>query len=294
MAWKSSHFDEFRYYKVRHQREGIDFDEDSRSRINSSEEDYFYSVALLEAVADCKGEWLAPEIPPDQIWRSLAISRRFRFANSPWREEPKEWKNKPLKYKRPLLPDTQEFFSTDEKMFFKGDKWVVPPATCTSPDLPKECEVYHEFKDTEFPYYPGTDYRNNLSVHVMMSFDGQWCISVGRVSNSLKWWVEYTMPDDFPAGSYELNLKYVTIHREQKPMKIATIDPDGTESEVVIVEIAYTRGEWGYTEPITVELKPGGKFKFGLEEGRKFGMTIQEFYLKPMEGTSPPAGHDEL
>jgi hypothetical protein len=286
MAWKSSTFLEMRYYKEKHGREGLDFDEDGRGRFNASEEDYFYGVALLESIADIQEEWLVALTPSTQIWRSMAISRRFRFANSPWRDEPKEWKNKPRKHRRPLLPETPETFSTDEKMFFKRGVWVIPPATCTSPDLPTEIEqqggVYHEFKDTEFPYYPSPDYRSK-HVHVMMSWDGQWCITVGRVSRTLNWWVEYTMPDDFPAGSYELNMKYVTVHREQYPMKIVTIDPEGTESEETLVEIAYTRGEWGKTEPITVEMKPGSKFKFGLAPGRKFSVTIKEFYLKPAD-----------
>lgn len=283
MSWSRSNFYEFRYYKEKHRREGEDFNEDGRGRFNASEEEYFYSVALLEAVADIYEEWLVAFTPPNQVWRSVAISRRFRFANSPWREEPKEWKNKPKKWKRPLLPDTPEKFSTDEKMEFKRGKWVVPPATCTDPDLPAECEVYHEFKDKDtFPHYPSPDYRSR-NVHVMMAWDGQWCIQVGRVSHSLNWWVAYTMPDDFPEGSYELSFKYVTVHREQFPMKIVAVDPEGNDGEENIVEIAYTRGEWQTTEPIKVDMKPGGKFKFQLMPGRKFSVTIKEWYLKPEE-----------
>lgn len=282
MSWSRSNFYEFRYYKVQHRREGEDFNEDGRGRFNATEEEYFYGVAMLEAIADINEEWLVAFTPPEQIWRSMAISKRFRFANSPWREEPKEWKNKPWKWGRPYLPDTPVTFSTDEKMEFKRGRWVVPPATCTEPNLPTDLKVFHEFKDKdEFPYYPGCDYRGS-TFHVMMSWTGQWCV---QVTTPGKWLGTYTMPDDFPAGSYELSWKYVTVHREHYPIGIVTIDPDGTESEEQSVEIAYTRGEWATTEPIKVEMKPGSKFKFQIlpHDGRTFGVTIQEFYLKPAE-----------
>ena len=279
-AWQNSHFPELRYYKQQHEREGNDFNEDSRARCNISEEDYFYRVALLEALEDSLEGWLDPHIPADQYWRSLAISRRFRFANSPWKEEPKEWRHKPAKWKRPLLPDTPEKFSTDEKMEFIRGQWVIPPCTCTHPDIPATSEVYHEFKDKEFPHYPGTDYRA-AHLHVMMAYTGGWIIQLG---NGLKAYTEYTMPDDFPEGSYELTLKFVNVHQLQTPLYFIIIDPEGNESEKMLIDIPYTRGEYMIGDPITVEMKPGSKFRLGRTEGCQFNLTIKEFYLKPVDG----------
>ncbi|KAL3935772.1 MAG: hypothetical protein SGBAC_008773 [Bacillariaceae sp.] len=278
-SWQNSHFPEKRYCKVAHGRPGNDMDEDGRARFNIDEESYFYSVALLEALEDCLEGWLAADIPADQYWRSLAISRRYRFATSPWKDEPLEWKNKPAKWKRPLLPDTPEKFSTDEKIEFKRGQWVIPPCTCSHPDVAATSEVYHEFKDTDFPYYPGPDYRA-AHLHVMMAYTGGWIIQLG---NGLKAYTEYTMPDDFPEGTYELSLKFVNVHRLQTPLQFVVTDPDGNAGEPMLMDIPYTRGEFMTGEPLIVEMKPGSKFTVKRTEGCKFNLTIHEFTLKPVE-----------
>jgi len=278
-SFQNSHFPELRYAPQGHERMGNDFNEDGRARINGSEEDYFYGVALLEALSDSQEGWLVPYIPADQYWRSLAISRRYRLASSPWRDEPKEWKNKPLKWKRPLLPETPPKFSTDEKMEFKGDKWEIPPTTCSHPDIPATSEVYHEFKDTDFPYYPGPDYRA-AHLHVMMAYTGGWIIQLG---NGLRAYTDYTMPEDFPEGTYELTIKYVNIHQLQTPLQFVVTDAEGNAGDPMMMDIAYTKGEFATGGPLTVELKPGSKFTMKRTEGCKFNLTIHKFYLKPVE-----------
>lgn len=280
-SWQNSHFTELRYYKEKHEREGNDFNEDGRARCNVGEEEYFYGVALLEALEDCLEGWLVADIPADQLWRSLAISRRFRFANSPWREEPTVWKNKPEKWGRPLLPETPAKFSTDEKIEFVRGQWVIPPALTSYPDLPAVLSVYHEFKDKEFPYYPGPDYRGSPHMSIMMGYTGGWIL---QAPGTVDWHIEYTMPDDFPEGSYGLTFKFVNIHRLQTPVWFTVIDPEGNESEKMVMDIPYTRGEYMIGEPVQVEMKPGGKFRFGRTEGVKFSLTIKEFYLKPVDG----------
>jgi len=283
LSWWNSNYIEKRYYRAGgHRRAGTDFDEDGRGRFNSTEEQYFYNVALIEAVADINEEWLKRFTPPEQIWRSVALSRRLRFAKSPWRKEPEEWKSEPLKLGRPLLPDTPEKFSTDEKIEFKGGQWVVPPTLCSDPKLSEVATVFHEFKDTEFPYYPSPDYYWN-HVLVMRQWTGEWCIHVGKDASMSKW-VTYTMPDDFAEGSYDLSLKVVTVHKlNQFPLIFVIVDPEGNESEEIVLDMPYTRGEWKNTESIKVEMKPGSKFKFRMSVKWNCKVTIKEFQLKPVE-----------
>jgi len=276
--WEFSHFSELRYYKEKHERRGTDFNEDSRARINGSEEEYYSRVALLEAIADCVGEWLVEYPPADLIWRSLAISLRYKLATNPWMEEPKEWRNKPVKWGRPLLPTTSPTYPYEDKIEMKRGQWVIPAAAISSPSFDK-FEVYHEFKDEEFPHFPGVSYRTG-KINVMASWTGGTQISFGKGN----YWWEYTLPGELIEGDYDLSCKFVTVHRTQAPLRVVVVDPeDGTEREQQGVGITYTRGEWERSDPVLlVSLKPGGKIKCNRGDG-SFNVAIKEFYLKPSE-----------
>lgn len=284
MKFILSHFSEIRWTPTRHERRGEDFDYDSRARINATEDEYFANVALLECVSDCVGDYLKEYIPANQVWRSLAITQRRFLAERNWVDKPKSWNNKPMKNRGELLPTTPESIELTETITWESGEATIPSALISSPD-PRTFKCYHEFKDEDFPYFPGANYRGD-DINVMTSWTGghQVCFGWGDYT-----W-EYDIPDTIPEGTYGLSCKVVNVHRTQSPLVYIVVDPDGNESEKKSIEIPYTVGEWQRTGNVLVELKPGSKLKFSRGNGnlRKkeagaHNLVIKAFYLKPKD-----------
>eukprot|EP00980_Cylindrotheca_fusiformis_P017486 scaffold5490_cov125-Cylindrotheca_fusiformis.AAC.3 len=284
MNFNLSHWSENRWTPNKHERRGTDFDYDSRARINTSEDEYFTNVALLECVSDCLGQYLLEYIPSDQVWRSLAITRRQYLAEKNWVERPKAWNNKPLKNRGELLPTTPPRIEITETITWESGEAIIPSALMSSPD-PSKFDVYHEFKDEDFPFFPGANYRGK-DINIMTSWTGghQVCFGFGNY-----WW-EYTIPDSIPEGSYALSCKIVNVHRTQSPLAYIVVGPDGNESEKKKITIPYTVGDWMRTGHVMVDLKPGSKLKFSRDNGKlkkkeagAHNLVIKALYLKPKD-----------
>jgi hypothetical protein len=284
MSFILSHWPENRWAKIKHQRRGEDFDYDSRARIHSSADEYFANVTLLECVSDCLGDYLESYIPASQVWRSLAVTQRRMVAERNWVDQPKNWQNKPMKNRGELLPTTPPKFETTESITWKSGEATIPSAIMSSP-VNDKFEVYHEFKDEDFPYFPGANYRTG-DINIMASWTGGNQVCYGK--GDYTW--EYDIPDTIPEGTYGLSCKFVNVHRTQSPLVYIVVDPDGNDSERKEIEIPYTVGEWNRTGVVLVDLKPGGKLKFSRGNGnlntRQAGaqnLVIKEYYLKPKD-----------
>jgi hypothetical protein len=284
MSFMLSNFSEIRWNPEPHARRGEDFDYDSRARINCSVDEYFANVTVLECVSDCLGDYLLEYIPASQVWRSLAITQRRMVAERNWVDEPKSWNNKPLKHRGELLPTTPPTFETTESITWKSGEATIPSAIMSSPDKDKY-EVYHEFKDEDFPGFPGANYRTG-NINIMASWTGgnQVCFGKGDYT-----W-EYDIPDTIPEGTYGLSCKVSSVHRTQSPLVSIVVDPDGNDGERKEIVIPYTVGAWERTSHILVDLKPGGKLKFSRGNGKlnsreagSHNLAIKEYYLKPKD-----------
>merc|ERR1712048_857579 len=107
---------------------------------------------------------------------------------------------------------------------------------------------------------------------------------MGSFGKGNYWW-EYTLPENFDEGDYDLLCKFVNVHRTQAPLLFVVVDPDGTEQDQREIDIPYVRGVWKRSDPVLVSLKPGSKIKFNRGQAT-FNLTIKEFYLRPSEKIS--------
>merc|ERR1712150_32655 len=94
-------------------------------------------------------------------------------------------------------------------------------------------------------------------------------------------------PESVPEGAYAVSAKFVTVHQDQIPLHISGVGPDGTEEEKKSVDIPNTVGEWSTSDPVVVNLQPGGKLKFTrympgedeVPDHARFRLVLKEFYL---------------
>ena len=88
--------------------------------------------------------------------------------------------------------------------------------------------------------------------------------------------LRYTVKD-VAAGKYELTAKVVTVAiHETFLLRL-------NRRTMVDIEIPFTRGSWGHTKPVIIDLRQGrNSLQFTLKTPNK-GLTIKEFRLAPIQ-----------
>ena len=261
-VWEVSTWDDLRSGAKNHaQRHGNDFLEEANARMTDSYE----NVVILECLADCFGETVQYGYDQDQFWRSLSISERKKLAQSSPEGNNKTSENAAMALYRGCAALGQQYET--ETIVVEDDGTIVVPAAS---------------------YNEKSKFKKNVAS--MDSFLGGKQMHFDKDDGE----AEYLLPADIAGGTYELSLKIVNVHRDQKPMTVvldhASSDEafDGFEllpSPSQTMDIPYTAGSWQRTQdPIEVELSPGGK----LQLSRKapcWGLTVKEIVLKPKQSS---------
>jgi hypothetical protein len=267
-AWELSTWDDLRCGAKNHaQRHGNDFLEEAKARMADGQVCglSYENVVLLECLADCFGERVEYGYACEKFWRSLSIAERKHMAQF----EHSIGKNCGMKSDSTCLYRALAALGQNcdiERILVEDDGTTVIPAASFVQD---------------------SKFKENITV--MDSFLGGKQIHFDKNCDGK---AEYELPSNIPEGTYEVSLKLVNVHRDQKPMEVAVdsscssaIDsfddfelvPSPSHSMV----IPYTRGNWQLTDAhIEVDAKPGTK----LQLSRKspcWGLTVKEIVLKP-------------
>ncbi|KAG7349275.1 hypothetical protein IV203_011872 [Nitzschia inconspicua] len=259
--WDISWWDETRFSgeKKLPSRYGPDFLEEAMAReagstvLGQSYED----VVMLECLAESFGETIESDYASGKFWRSLALAKRKRLAQS--------LSSRSICEKRSVTATTVSNSSFHEGATVDENGTVVIPAA--------------------------SFVKESSGVSVMDSFWGGKQIHFAKQQDAM---VEYDVPSSIKEGRYRLSLKIVNVHRDQVPMEICVDDSslsssnDPEDFEVIPgtdpqqLQIPYTIGRWETTkEQINVNLSPGKKILLS----RKipcWGLTMKEIVLTPL------------
>ena len=267
-------------------RNGLDFEEETKARMNSCPCDYYEKLTLLECLADSMGEQIEYEINPDKIWRSLSLVQRRIFAlqktpakhnnNAVSKEKVEQINNAGGKQKvdnnnlQPMLENEEPFQDPSSGCF------IIPAASCTTPP--------------------------SKSLLIMPSFSGGSQIHLAAQSvylnNDQGGFLEYEIPSIIPAGSYNLSCRMVNVHQKQMPLQLTIENFEKKKDQYVRshcdvwvhrevknidIDVQYTIGNWETTTPVLVQkLQPGSVLTFTRGEPCH-GLSIKEFILEKTE-----------
>lgn len=267
-------------------RNGLDFEEETKARMNSCPCDYYEKLTLLECLADSMGESIEYEINPDKIWRSLSLVQRRIFAlqktpakrnnNAVSKEKVEQINNAGGKQKvdnnnlQPMLENEEPFQDPSSGCF------IIPAASCTTPP--------------------------SKSLLIMPSFSGGSQIHLAAQSvylnNDQGGFLEYEIPSIIPAGSYNLSCRMVNVHQKQMPLQLTIENFEKKKDQYIRshcdvwvhrevknidIDVQYTIGNWETTTPVLIQkLQPGSVLTFTRGEPCH-GLSIKEFILEKTE-----------
>eukprot|EP00980_Cylindrotheca_fusiformis_P017488 scaffold5490_cov125-Cylindrotheca_fusiformis.AAC.5 len=236
-------------------RSGLDFEEETKARRNTTPSEYYQKMDLLECLAESLGERVQQEVNPDKIWRSLSLVQRRILAEQEQHDRENgecidlESKVQPVPGK---IPNNCH-----------GGCFIIPASTFTN--------------------------SPSASLLTMPSFLGGDQLHISHSKSYMEeetGFLDYEIPEILPAGSYHLSCRVVTVHRFQAPLHL-TIDnfdeDDDDTVDIQSIEVPYTVGKWQTTKSLQVQLKPGAKLRFS-RESPYHGLTIKEFLLEQIHG----------
>lgn len=251
---------------------------------------YFLNLAHArdypgEFVKACRAQWAGAVLGEDKVsgydsgtgglWNALALNAMRatvathvpppppRKALAPGEPKPREPKGFPERLVKPVVPAALR-----KVMIDKDGIITVPAVACASP------------------------ITNTDKIVFMTTRDGGMNLHYKRNELPEPFTYEIDMPQ---AGDYALSAKVVTVNREQFFL-VKTNDA----KQSIRMEMPYTVGKWGETEPVTISLAKGRNVlaftrtapEDFLKEGYRFagpefgGITIQSFLLKPAKDHS--------
>jgi hypothetical protein len=114
----------------------------------------------------------------------------------------------------------------------------------------------------------------------MLSFDQPG----GQVKVGNEFMLLYRLPDNgiIPtggSGDYLFSIQLVNIHLKQVDLWLTV---DGPDQEMVTydpIPVPYTVGEWKWTDPVKIKVKPGGRIQFGRKGD--WALSIKQLTLTP-------------
>jgi hypothetical protein len=117
----------------------------------------------------------------------------------------------------------------------------------------------------------------------MLSFDQPG----GQVKVGNEFMLLYRLPDNGiitaggsgGSGEYLFSIQLVNIHLKQVDLWLTV---DGPDQEMVTydpIPVPYTIGEWKWTDPVKIKVKPGGRIQFGRKGD--WALTIKQLTLTP-------------
>jgi hypothetical protein len=211
------------------------------------------------------------------LWNALALNAMRatvathvpppppRRALAPGEPKPKEPKGYPERLVKPVVPAALKNVTIDKEGVI-----TLPAVACASPTT------------------------NTDKVVFMTTRDGSMNLHYKRWEMPEPFTYEIDVPQ---AGDYALSAKVVTVNRGQF-LLVKTNDA----KQPIRIEMPYTVGKWGETEPVTISLAKGRNVlaftrtapEDFLKEGYRFagpeygGITIQSFLLKPAKNHPIP------
>jgi hypothetical protein len=226
-------------------RNGLDFEEETKARMNTCQCEYYKKMTLFECLADCMEETVEYEINPEKLWRSLTLVQRRIFAqHAPARRD--------LCYK-----ESSDQPSTLDKEVYKDSTgcFIIPASSTIS--------------------------APSKSLLIMPSFSGgnQVHLSCGKYMEDQQGSLDYEIPQIVPSGSYNLSCRMVNVNQKQMPLQLTIEKFEDALVDIRSIEVQYTYGTWQKTMPVRVDLKPGSLLKFSREEPCH-GLSIKEFILE--------------
>jgi hypothetical protein len=249
---------------------------------------YFLNLAYArdypdEFVKACRAQWAGAVLGEEKVsgydsgkgglWNALALNAMRatvathvpppppRKVLAPGEPKPKEPKGYPERLVKPVVPAALKKVTID-----KDGVITLPAVACASPTT------------------------NTDKVVFMTTRDGGMNLHYKRWEMPEPFTYEIDVPQ---AGDYALSAKVVTVNREQ--FFLVKVNQ---ATQPIRMEIPYTVGKWGETQPVTIALTKGRNvLAFTrtapadfLTEGYRFagpeygGITIQSFMLKPAKG----------
>ena len=253
---------------------------------------YFLNLAYArdisaEFVKACRAQWAGAVLGEDKVsgfdsgkgglWNALALNAMRatvathvpppppRKALAPGAPKPKEPKGYPERLVKPVVPAALKKVTIDKEGVI-----TLPAVACASPTT------------------------NTDKVVFMTTRDGSMNLHYKRWEMPEPFTYEIDVPQ---AGDYALSAKVVTVNRGQF-LLVKTNDA----KQPIRIEMPYTVGKWGETEPVTISLAKGRNVlaftrtapEDFLKEGYRFagpeygGITIQSFLLKPAKNHPIP------
>ena len=261
--WPYSWWDDDRYCggetKTRH---GPDFFEETKAR-NAPADIYYKQVVLMECLAESLGETVEEEFVETKFWRSLALAQRKCLAQEYGSNETITSETSSIN-NITTSKQPQEFTKIDAKQDEQSDGVVIPASSFCDPPKPTN------------------------SVMILDSFTGGKQLHLSGDGT-----IEYELPANLAAGTYELSANLVSVHQRQLPLVVQVKNNDSIDGYELIdegqeLEVPYTKGYWQDTESIRVDLGgSGGRLKFQFTHSlSSWGLSIKEFVLKPIATTT--------
>lgn len=247
------------------ERNGLDFEEESKARANSCPCDYYKCMCLLECLADSLGETVMQAIDSEKCWRSLSLVQRRSFA-----ETPKNGIHQLVDATRTTTINDSTPLESDCKTsdVVQPDKCYIIPASGFSNPPSKALLVMPSFLGGDQVHLGSAKYMGDDSAFDKLQDAGG---------------ITYTIPKEIPKGFYNLSFKIVTVHRFQPVLHLSVEGFEDNFDAVAIheIEISNTEGAWGKTQEIKIFLNPGTVLKLS-RESPCHGLTMKELILEPI------------
>lgn len=263
-GFQFSHWTENRYNGNQNiERNGLDFEEETKARMNTCPSKYYQTLTLLECLAESMGEILEYSINPDKFWRSLSLVQRRILAQ---KQSHKDTARNILPY---YFGESNILEKSAAELPFQDPSsgcFIIPASTCTTPTSSSMLII---------PSFLG-----GHQVHLT-------CAGIGNGKEEEEEGapdLEYTIPDIIPPGSYNLSCRVVNINQKQMPLQltIENFDDDISFVDLQSIDVPYTVGKWQRTKDIRVQVQPGSIWKFSRERPCH-GLSIKSFMLEKNE-----------
>ena len=213
----------------------------------------FVKVDLLECIAVAKAETAGESYPrADDPWYSLACLQRKRLGDTDAPFPQSEIGQCEVLTKIEQLQQQEEV---------KGRISVEDDGTIVIPSVAEDST------------YKSANFARSLGGGMQFNAEG-------------KWWAEYKIPADMVSDrkKYNLTMTIASVHdNDLKPFQwiITSAHHSAQPMKEYSVPHPYTRGMWGETDPVEVEIGGGDEVLKLMRENPSLSITVKEIKLAP-------------